>query len=147
MNKKEDYVKKAEQQIEKYKDKISKIDNLLRTYQEKDKAELISQGESLKNNLGKAEQAIKDIVSASEEHYEDLKEKAEEVFGHIKEAFHDFSYSLALENLAQAKEEVIDFSTEKLDEMQDLFRKRPLTAALWSLGIGFLLGCLLTRSK
>ncbi len=83
----------------------------------------------------------------SEENYEKIKENAGEIFDDVKEGFHEFSSLLTMEQLHRAKEEIVDFGNEKLDEIQSLIKERPLTIAAWAIGIGFLIGTLWIRSK
>lgn len=147
MSTKDDYIKQAQQSVDKYKDKISKIDNLLEKYKGEGKSDLFAHRENLKDKFDQAEKMLKKITSSSEENYEKIKETASEVFGNVKEAFHDFSSFLTLDQLSRAKDEVVDFGNEKLDEIQSYIKKRPLTIAAWAVGIGFLIGTLFTRSK
>ncbi len=147
MSKKEDYIKQAEKSMDKYKEKISKIDNLLENYKSNGKNELVAQRENLKEKFDQAEQMLKKITSSSEENYEKIKENATEIFDNVKEAFHEFSSFLTLEQLSRTKEELVDYGSEKLDEVQSLIKKHPLKVAAWAVGIGFIIGSLLTRSK
>jgi ElaB/YqjD/DUF883 family membrane-anchored ribosome-binding protein len=52
-----------------------------------------------------------------------------------------------MEQLSHAKDEIIDFSSEKLGEVENFIKKRPLKAAAWAMGIGFIAGLILTRTK
>jgi len=147
MSKKEDYIKQAEKQMDKYKDKISKIDNLLENTKASGKSELLAQRENLKDKFDQAEQMLKKIKSGSEENYEKIKENAAEIFDNVKEAFHEFSSFLTMEQLYRTKDEIVDYGNEKLDEVQSFVKERPLTVAAWAMGIGFIIGTLFTRSK
>ena len=147
MSTKDDYIKQAQKNMDKYKDKISKIDNLLEKYKSEGNSDLLAQRENLKDKFDQAEKMLKKITSSSEENYEKIKESAAEVFDNVKEAFHDFSSFLTIEQLSRAKDEIVDFGNEKLDEVQSFIKKRPLTIAAWAVGIGFLIVTLLTRSK
>lgn len=147
MSKKDNYIKKAEKQMDKYKDKISKIDNLLKNTKASGKSELLAQRENLKDKFDEAEQILKKIKSGSEENYEKIKENAAEIFDNVKEAFNEFSSFLSLEHLYRTKDEIVDYGNEKLDEVQSFAKERPLTIAAWAMGIGFIIGTLCTRSK
>ena len=70
-----------------------------------------------------------------------------EVFDNVKDAFYDFSNFLTMEQLYRTKDEIIDYGNDKLDEVEKLIKERPLTVAACAIGIGFLIGVLLTRSK
>ncbi|MBS0271835.1 MAG: DUF883 family protein [Proteobacteria bacterium] len=130
-----------------YKEKISKIDDLLKKYKLNNRDQLLLQRDSLKDKLDQGEKMLKKVKSSSEENYEQIKESALEVFDNVKEAFHDFSNVLSLEHLNHAKDEIVDYSNEKLDEMHTLIKKHPLTMAAWAVGVGFIIGTLFMRSK
>lgn len=147
MNTKESYTKKVQQQMDKYKDKLSKIDDLLKNSQSKSKSELLSQRENLQEKFDEAEKMLKKVMSSSEENYEKIKENAIEIFENVQEAFHEFSSFLTIEQLYRAKDEIIDYGGDKLDEAERFIKNRPLTVAACALGIGFLLGTILMRSK
>jgi ElaB/YqjD/DUF883 family membrane-anchored ribosome-binding protein len=147
MNPKEHYTKQVQNQMEKYKDKLSKIDDLLNNTNSQRRSELLSQRENLQDKFDKAEKILKEITASSDENYEKIKDKAVEVFDDVKEAFHEFSSFLTMEQLYRTKEEIIDFSNDKLEEIETFVKKRPITIAACAIGIGFLIGTLLTRSK
>ncbi|OJW52645.1 MAG: hypothetical protein BGO67_09250 [Alphaproteobacteria bacterium 41-28] len=147
MSTKENYIKQAEKQMEKYRDKISKIDDLLKNKKESGESELLAHRENLKDKFDQAEKMLKKIKSGSEENYEKIKENATEIFESLKEAFHEFSSFLSMEQLSRTKDVVIDYGNEKLDEFQSFVKERPLTIAAWAMGIGFIIGTLFTRSK
>lgn len=147
MTKKEEYIKKIEESMKKYKDKISKIDSALENYKADNKSDLLAQSENLKEKFEQGEQMLKEIRSATEEKYETIQEKAAEVFESVKEAFNEFSNFLTMEQLSRTKDEIMDLGSEKLEEVQSFIKNHPLTMAAWAMGIGFLVGTLFTRSK
>lgn len=147
MSTRENYTKQIQNQLIEYKDKLSKIDDLLKNSKSKRRAELLTQRKTLQDKFDEAEQMLKKVTAASEENYEKIKETAVEVFDNVKEAFQDFSSFLSLDHLYETKDEIIDYGEEKLDEIETLIKNRPLTATVCALSIGFLIGTLLTRSK
>jgi len=147
MKTKEDYIEQIQKNIDKYKDKISKTDKLLENYHSNNKSELLDHRKNLKNKFEKAEGMLEKIKFAGEKEYEQIKEEASEVFDGIKEAFHEFSSFLTIEQLYHAKDEIIDYGNEKLDEAQELLKQHPLAAAASALTLGFIIGSLFTRSK
>ena len=147
MNTKKDYIEQIQNDIDKYKDKISKIDILLENYNSNNKSELLDHRKNLKDKFEKAESMLEKIKSGGEEEYEKIKGEASEVFDGVKEAFHEFSSFLTIEQLYRAKDEIIDYGNEKLDEAQELLKQHPLTAAASALTLGFVIGSLFTRSK
>lgn len=147
MSTKENYMKQIQDQMEKYKNKLSKIDELLKNSKSKGRSELLDQRKNLQEKFDEAEDMVKKISNSSEEAYEKIKENAVEVFDSVKEAFQDFSSFCSLNHLQEAKDEMIELGSEKLDEIESLIKNRPLTAAACAMGIGFLIGALLTRSK
>lgn len=147
MSDKEKYTKQAQAQMDKYKNKISKIDDLLKSYKSSGRSELLAQKENLQDKFDQAEKMLKKIKSSSEENYEELKENAAEIFENVKDAFQEFSSFLSMEQLYRTKDEIVDYGNEKLDEVQTFVKERPLTVAACAMGIGFVIGLLLTRSK
>jgi len=147
MANKEEYIKELESNMDKYKNKISKIDSLLKNYKSDDKNNLVTESDNLKLKLQQAEQSLKKLKSATADTYETLKESSEEMWGSIKEAFHEFSSLLSMEQLIRTKDEIADYGSERIEDVQEYIKKRPLMTAAWALGIGFLVGTLLTRSK
>lgn len=147
MMEKEDYIEQLEANMKKYNEKISKIDRALENYKSDNKSALLAQRENLKEKFEQGEQMLKKIKSATEDNYEKIQENAAEIFESIKEAFHEFSNFLTMEQLSRTKDEIMDYGNEKLDEVQSFIKNRPLTMAVWAMGIGFLIGTLFTRSK
>lgn len=147
MRTKQEYIEQIQNNIDKYKDKISKIDKLLENYNPNNKSELLNHRKNLKNKFEKAEGMLEKVKSAGEEEYEKIKEEASEVFDGIKEAFHEFSSFLTIEELYHVKDEIVDYGNEKLDEAQELLKQHPLTAAASALTLGFIIGSFFTRSK
>lgn len=147
MTSKQDYIKEAEKQMDKYKTKISKIEEFLKGYKSEGREQFLAHQNDLQDKFNQAEKMLKKITDSSEKEYEQIKESATKIFDDVKEAFYEMSSFLTFEQLSRAKDEVIDFGNEKLDEAQTYIKEHPLTAAAWAVGIGFLIGSLITRSK
>ncbi|MBY0500525.1 MAG: hypothetical protein K2P93_00800 [Alphaproteobacteria bacterium] len=144
---KEAYLSELEAQMEKYKNKISKIDELVSNYKSSNKKQLMAERDSLKEKFQEGENTLKKIKSSSEDNYEKIKEASLETFENLKEAFYEFSNLLTMEQLTKAKNEIVEFGDEKLDEIEDYIKKRPLLIVGCALGMGFLIGTLLRSSK
>ncbi|OJW49150.1 MAG: hypothetical protein BGO67_11360 [Alphaproteobacteria bacterium 41-28] len=147
MDKKEKFIKKTESTLEKYKDKISKIDVLLANYKSADKAQLVSESKKIKENLKKADVAFKKLQSSSQDTFEEIKEYSLEIFDKLNDSFDEFSTHLTIDQLHHYKDEIANYSCDKMNQAQDYIKKNPLTCAAYALGIGFIIGKLLSRSK
>lgn len=147
MNTKQNYINQVQKQMDKYTDKLSKIDDLLKSTKSKGRSELLSQRENLQDKFDSAEKMLKKVSSSSEEDYEKIKDNAVGVFENVKDAFHDFSNFFTLEQLYHTKDEIIDYGNDKLNEVEKFIKERPLTVAVCAVGIGFLVGAILARSK
>lgn len=93
------------------------------------------------------EEIFKKLKSSTEENYEEVHEAFTKSFEAIKESFHEFSSLLTMEQLYRTKDEIADFSQEKIDEVEEYIRKYPALTAACALGIGFLVGTLLKIKK
>lgn len=144
---KNDYIEKAENEIKKYKEKISKIEVMLKEYDAPNAEQLLGYKESLEDKFHAAEDMLEKLKASTEEEYEELQDTASEVFTGIRQAFHDFSNFLTLEQLYHAKDEIIDFGKDKLEDAQELLKKHPLASAASALTLGFVIGSLFTRSS
>ena len=142
-----DYIQEMDSNMKKYKDKISKIENFLSEYSAGDKAHLVSENNSLKEAFEKGEDIFKKLKSSTEENYEEIHEAFAKAFEGIKEGFREFSTLLTMEQLWRAKDEITDYGQEKIDELQECIKKRPLLTAVCALGAGLLLGTLLKIRK
>ncbi len=142
-----DYIKEMESHMEKYKDKISKIESFLNDYKSDDKAHLVAENNSLKDKLKKGEDILKKLKSSTEENYEEIREVFAKSFEAIKEGFREFSTLLTMEQLWRAKDEVAEYGQEKIDELQDYIKKHPILISSCALGIGFLVGIFLQARK
>lgn len=142
-----DYIQEMESHMEKYKNKISKLEKFLNDYKSEDKAHLVSETNSLKDKLKKGEAILKKLQSSTEENYEEIREGFVKSFDAIKEGFREFSTLLTMEQLWHAKDEVTEYGQEKIDELQDYIKKRPVLIASCALGLGLLVGAFLQARK
>lgn len=148
MNEKNYYINQIQKQMEQYREKISKIDNLLQTYNLSGRRMALShQRENLEGKLKQAEAIFRDLQVSSGENFEKIKEDVKNIFDDIKEAFYDFSNILAMEQIYHAKDQIISFSNEKVEEAQNLVKNHPLTMTVGAVSIGFIIGILLARSR
>lgn len=147
MSNKKDYIKTLETTIDKYKNKISKIDTFLENYKSDNKEHLLAERDNLKEKFAQGEKMLQKIQASSEDTYESIKEASSEIFESVKEAFQEFSHLITMEQLVRAKDEIVEYGHEKADELQDYIKNRPLATAAWAMGIGLFVGILLSRSK
>lgn len=142
-----DYIQEMESHMEKYKEKISKIERFLNDYKSEDKAHLVSETHSLRDKLKKGEDILKKLQSATEENYEEIREAFIKSFEAIKEGFREFSTLLTMEQLFRAKDEMTEYGQEKIDELQDYIKEHPILVASCALGVGFLVGIFFQAKK
>lgn len=147
MTKNEKFLKRIESSLERYKDKISKIDELLATYKSPDKAHLVSESKKIKETLKKADIAVKKLQSSSQDTFDEIKDYSLEIFDTLNESFNELSSYLTIDQLSHYKDEITNYGCDKMNEVQDYIKKNPLTCAAYALGIGFIIGKLLGRSK
>lgn len=141
------YIQDMESHLEKYKNKLSKIEGFLNDYSAKNKDYLTSENNSLKDTFKKGEDIFKKLKSATEENYEEVHEAFTKSFEAIKEGFREFSTLLTMEQLYRTKDEIVDYGQEKIDEVEEYIKKHPALTAACALGIGFLVGTLLKIKK
>lgn len=147
MAKNEKFLKEIEASLNKYKKELSKLDSLLAKNKSSQKARLVSQSKKLKDNLTKAEATFEQLKSASQDKFDDTKKSFLETYNAMSEIFSDFSSHLTTDKLQHYKDEVTNYGCDKLCDAQDYIKKNPLTAAACALGVGFIIGKLLSRSK
>jgi ElaB/YqjD/DUF883 family membrane-anchored ribosome-binding protein len=147
MTKNEKFLKRIESSLESYKDKISKIDEVLANYKSPDKAHLVSESKKVKEALKKADIAVKKLQSSSQDTFDEIKDYALDIFDTLNESFNELSSYLTIDQLGHYKDEITTYGCDKMNEVQDYIKKNPLTCAAYALGIGFIIGKLLGRSK
>ena len=147
MASKEKFIKNIESKMKKYKNKVLEIDGVLKKGQFHDKEHLLSENKSLKETLKQAENIFQKLKSSSAENFEEIKESASDIFDSLKEALGDFSHLLTMDQLYHAKDDIVEYGCEKVSDVEEYIKKKPLTCAAGAFGIGFLIGTFLTRSK
>ncbi len=147
MSKRDTYINQAQKNLENYKNKISKIEDLLESYKGNNKRDLLDQKDVLQEKYEEGKNMLKQIQSASEKEYENMKEGAVNIFEGIKDAFYDFSHYLTLDQFSRTKKELMQLGNQTLDEAQDVIKHHPLTIAAGALSLGFIVGTLFARSK
>ena len=147
MTKNEKFLKGIESTLERYKTKISKIDGLLTDYKSPEKAHLVSESKKIRKNIEKAETAFQKLQSASQDKFEDIKESSLEIFDSLNEAFGEFSAHFTIDQLHHYKDEIKHYGNDKIIEAQEYIKKNPIACAAIALGIGYVIGKLLNRSK
>lgn len=147
MEKNEKYIKSLESSMKKYQEKIASIDSLLKEYKAHNKEHLMAGRDDIKEKLKKAEDIFKKLKSSSKENYDEIKSSSLDAVDALKEAFHDFSGLLTLDQLYYAKDEIAEYGCRKVNQVEDYIKQKPLASAACALGIGFLVGIYLMRSK
>jgi ElaB/YqjD/DUF883 family membrane-anchored ribosome-binding protein len=147
MPEKDTYTKQLEQTLEKYKNKISKIEEFVESYKGSNRRELLNQRAELQEKFEEGKKMLKQIQGSSEKEYENLKEGATTLFESLKDAIYDFSHYLTLDQLSRMKGELTDLGHQTVDEAEALVRQNPLSMAVGALSFGFILGMLFARSK
>ena|ERR1700722_15552007 len=147
MENRKNYLKALDSKMKKYKNKILEIDKLLKKSKSPEKALLVSESNSLKEKFKQAEDIFQRLKSSSQENFADIKESSVEIFESLKEAYDDCSHLLTMDQLYQTKDDIAGYGNEKICEVGNYIKKKPLTCAAWAFGVGFLIGTFLTRSK
>lgn len=147
MSTKEAYIKEIEHSLENYKNKISRIEELLNDYKGNNKQELLNQKNILQEKFDDGRKMLRQIQAASEQEYEKMRDSAVTLFDSIKDAFYDFSHFLTIEQLSRAKKELSQLGSQTMDEAEDLIKHHPLSIAAGALSLGFIVGTLFARSK
>lgn len=147
MTTRENYINEIQIDINAYKEKMSKIENVLKNNDSDSNPELTKYMDAFEDKFDKASSMLEKIKFCSEMEYGEIKDNASEVFKEVKKAFHAFSSFLTMDQLYHVKDEIIDFSSEKLGEAQELLKKHPVAAAASALTLGFVIGALFTRSR
>lgn len=147
MERKNKYIKELEEKMKKYKNKISEIDAQMKQRNFRDKPHLLSGNKSLKEKYKQAEYIFKKLSSASQENFEEIMDSSVEIFDSLKEALSEFSSLLTMDPVYYAKDEIVDYGNEKIKEIENCIKKKPLACAAWAFGIGFIIGKIFPRSK
>ncbi len=147
MASKEKVIQSLEKNMKKYKNKVTSIDSLLKDYKAHNKEHLMEEREDLKEKLKEAEAIFKKLKSSSQENFEEIKASTTEAFTNLKEALHDFSNLLTIDQLYHARDEVVEYGSEKVTQVENYIKQKPLSSAAWAFGIGFLIGAFIKRSK
>ena len=146
MEDKDKFMNSLENNLSRYERKISKASKAMENYPASERDSISSEIENLKEKYKDAQKVFQDMKYATEDNWNTLKDSSAEVFKALKEAFTEFSGYISLDQLNHVKEEVMDYGHEKLDDLSNCIKRKPISAALWAMGIGFMLGKIL-RSK
>lgn len=143
----EENLKELEAEIKKFKAKVKVIENSLKKASAQGKEKLLSEKQELQKKLKLAEDIYKKLKSAPPGNYGDIKAVSSALFDYLKGNVQGYSQLLSMDPVYKTKDEVVDFSCEKVAQVEECIKKKPLLSAACALGIGFILGKLLTRSK
>ncbi|MGI4851734.1 MAG: hypothetical protein ACRYGR_07310 [Janthinobacterium lividum] len=146
MEDKDKFMSGLENNLSRYERKISKASKAMQNYPESERESYNSEIENIKEKYKDAQKVFQDMKYATEDNWNTLKDSSGEVLKSLKEAFNEFSGYISLDQVNQVKEDVMDYGHEKLDDLSNCIKKKPISAALWAMGIGFVLGKIL-RSK
>ena len=147
MDKREKFLKGTEATLENYKRKIAKIDALLTNYKSSEKAHLVAESKKVKKSIEKAEDAFQALKASSQDKFEEIKASFVEIYDTLSDAFDEFSSHFTLDQFHHYKDEITNYGNDKIVEAQECIKKNPLACAAIALGVGYILGKLLNRSK
>lgn len=147
MNTNEKFLKGIESSLEKYKEKLTKIDDLLAQHKSSDKARLVSQTKKLKEKLKRAETGFQELKDSSQDKFETIKASFLEIYDTLNDSFSEFTSYLTLDQFQEYKDDMVNYGIDKIKEAENYIKKNPLAGTAWAFGIGAILGALLCRSK
>lgn len=143
----EENLKELDGEIKNIKDKIKIIESSLKKAKSQAKEKLLSEKQELQKKLKLAEDIYQKLESAPPGSYGDLKAVSSALFDYLKGNVQEYTHLLSMDPVYHAKDDVIEFSCEKAAQVEKCIKEKPLLSAACALGIGFILGALLTRSK
>jgi ElaB/YqjD/DUF883 family membrane-anchored ribosome-binding protein len=147
MESKEKYIKNLESTMEKYTNKFSQLDSKLKNYKAHNKEQLAAERKDLLKKFEQAEAIFAKLKDSSQENFEEIKASAAEIFESVQDAFQDFSNSLTMDQVYHVKDKVAEYGSERVEDVEEYIQKKPLICMAVAIGIGVLLGAILTRSK
>ncbi len=150
MASKNEYIKKSEEVLKKYKNRISKIEASLKNSTASEKKALIKKSKELEEKYKIAEDHLNELKDTAVEGFEKVKERSIELFDALKDVFADYTDMISLEQIKEdviyAKDEVVQYGMDKASEIEERVRENPLAAIAIAAGAGFILGLLIRRS-
>lgn len=147
MNDKEKYLTDMQKNLDRYQRKFENASKSVANYSAQKKDQANSEIEHLKGRLDSAQQVYGDLKKATADNWDSLKDTASEAFRDLKDGFYEYADYLSLESLGHVKDEVMDYGQERMNDLSDCIKKKPFTSAAWALGIGFILGKMMTKAK
>ena len=139
-----------------YKEKIDYLGKALFSSSKHAKDKKLHEGyKSIESSFDRVSDLYSSLKEASEEKWESIKESFSEAFDDVKDSYEKFSSSSMvsdlLEDIEQTAEnltdEALDYGKDLFETVQGKIEKHPFSAALWGVGIGFLLGKMIKWSK
>ena len=112
--------------MKKYKSKIKKIDASLKDSKLKGRDQLLSEVQGLKTKLKLAEDILKRLKSSPPGDFEDVKAISTAMFDQLKKSLQGYSESLSMDPVYRAKDDVVEYSCEKITQVEDCIKKKPL---------------------
>jgi ElaB/YqjD/DUF883 family membrane-anchored ribosome-binding protein len=145
---KQEFMNSLQETLNQYEEKISSLPQNLKNYSSQKKAHLSSGLETMKKKFEEAKKIYKKLEEATEDNWEEIKNNSLNAFEELKKTFKSSSDSdlSPISHFNEISEEVVDYAHEKINHLNEYIKARPLTAAFWALGIGFILGKVL-RTK
>ena len=145
-NDKAKFLNSLENTLNQYEGKIKKLSEKMATSTSEAKASLSQALKDIQKKYQNADKIYQNLKAATEDNWEEIKTQSSDIFEELHEAFNGVTDNFSWDHVNQITEEAIDYGQEKLEELSNCIRKKPFTAALWALGVGFILGRML-RSK
>ena len=140
-------IKELDSEIKKYKASIKTLETALKDPKIKGREELLSKVQGLNKQLKLAETILQKLKKAPPGDFEDLKAVTSAIFGNFKQSMHEHSNPFTMDKVNHAKDHVKDFSNEKVHKVKECIKEKPLLSAACALGVGFIIGALINRSK
>ena len=145
MDNRTQYLNEIDSNLKKYREKISKMNNVVKNSSHKNKDILLS--EDLEKKYQKAEDIFKKLKSSSQENFAEIKAASTEIFDSLSQSFDKVTQLISEEDLNRLKKEAVKFGVQKASEAGGLVKKHPLTFLTGAFGVGILIGLFFNRFK
>lgn len=147
MEEKEKYLAEVDSNLKKFKGDISKLDNMVKKYSAPNRKKILAEGEIIKDKYKEAEEIYEKLKSSSQESFGDIKTASSEIFSSLSESLNGFTNLVSMKNLNRLTEEITDYSSEKISEVDDYIKKNPFSFIIGAFGVGIVIGLLINRLK
>ena len=147
MDDKAKYLTEVESNLKKYKGDITKLNNIVKKYNAPNKKKVLAKDKVIKEKFKEAEAIYKKLKSSSQGNFGTIQEASSKIFSSLSENVDDFTHLVSMKDLTHLTENITDYSSERLSEMDDYIRKNPFHFVLGAFGVGILIGFFINRLK